>query len=174
MKSRSAWVASLAVLAVLVGSVADTRASGGGAVASCQTANPAGAPIAMNISLVNVNPGTGTIDSVAVEAFFGKGAVGTFSASNVQFSNIGDAVQAACDIFNGTTLGSRIFAAIGLQATLMMFTACSVQGPGSLACKGPVGTINTPAGWNVSIVCLDSFCTTFNAGGVITGYAGRL
>jgi len=167
---RSAPVALLALVAVLVGSGGETRASGGGPQATCQADHPAGSPIAMNISLVNINPSAGTIGSVTIDAFFGNGKVGTFSANNVLFSNIGDPVQAACDIFNGTTLGAQIFAATGLNANFMMFTACSVQGPGSAVpdpCKAPVGTINTPTGWNTVVA-------GNNASGTITGYAGRL
>ena len=169
MKSRSAWIALLAVLAVLVGSVADTRASGGGALASCQTANPGGTPISMNIMLTDVDPSALNIGSVSVDAFFGTTKYGTFTASNVTITANADPVQGACDIFNGTSLGAQIFTAIGLRANVMTFTACSVQGPGSAVpdpCKAPAGTINTPSGWATTVVG-----NTIT--GQITGYAGR-
>ena len=171
MKTRSVPVVLLALIAVFVGSGGETRASGGGGQASCQIPKPAGAPISMNIMVTNVDPSAGNIGSVSVDAFFSNKLVGTFTATNVRITTTGEAVQGACDIFNGTSLGSQIFAAVGFKnSNFMTFTACSVLGPGSAVpdpCKSAVGNINTPTGW-ATVVVGDTIS------GQITGYAARL
>jgi hypothetical protein len=170
---------------MLLGLVTDARASSSGA-ATCQLSKPTNTNIELHLLLEDVNPtGQVTIGAVAVRAVYNGTTFGPYYLTAITLNGpglpvAGDPIQIACNMFNETfnggpqpTLASKILSDIGLAGTQMMFTACSVLGPGSAIpdpCKKAlVGSGGTPIGWNAVPIPIPG-TNEFTTGGVIIGY----
>ena len=160
------WRASLVVVAIAASLYAPDAFAGQGGGAACQTNNPSGPPISISFVTKDFTIDTATgllvLNDIKVLATAKGTTYGPFEITNVQL-NVLNAMDAGCQIFNSTPLGSQILAATGLHGSTLNLTECSWLGPhqnadGTEACKGSVGTINLPVGW---------------AGNTVTAYAGR-
>lgn len=131
--------------------------AGGGGTASCETANPSGAPIRINI-LTKTFSIVGTslvISELTVTATFRGETYGPFTVSGTVPAL--NTLDAGCNAFNDLGLSSQILAATGLPGSTLNFTACSFLGASDPSCDANPG-LHAPLGW---------------IAGAITGYAAR-
>lgn len=151
-------VVSALIAAALLGMAPQAFASGGGpgALASCQTLHPSGAPISITFSGI-LDRTHQTLTAVTISASFGGATYGPFTLTDTFNFPTANAMDVGCFIFSSplpatdgdptTSLSDEIVAAFGKKGTLE-FTTCSFLGAASPDCtlKMPPGTIHTPVG----------------------------